>query len=360
MQKQSKNWQNLFIQKDFIENHQYICYFIFFTIIILTIFASTKYGAMSIDSNKIIDVFLHQFGLNDNVYCSRVEQVAILELRLPRVILACLAGAGLAISGVAMQSAVKNPLADPYILGISAGASAGATAVIAAGVLDITEEYSVSIGSFCGAMLSMILLFMLNKDNRDSVRLLLSGCVISILFSSISSVIMFLAKDKEKVSSVVFWLMGSIADANWRMVPIVMLTVLVGICFLMVYYRQLNALLLGEETAHTLGVNTNAMRWQLVILVAIIVGSIVAFCGMIGFIGFVIPHIVRSLFGSNHKVVIPFSAFIGGIFLSWCDIIARTVVIPEELPIGIITALSGAPFFMYILKHKKYSFGGKK
>lgn len=360
MQKQLKSLPKPFIQKDFIDQHRRICYFIFTVVIIFTIFLSVGYGAMEIDNAKVIDIFLHQLGLHDNIYWSRTEAIAVWDLRLPRTILACLAGAGLAISGVAMQAAVKNPLADPYILGISAGASAGATAVIAAGLLDITEEYSVSIGAFGGAMFSMILLFMLNKDNRDSVRLLLSGCVISILFSSISSVIMFLAKDKEKVSSVIFWLMGSIADANWRMIPIVMVTVFIGICVLLVYYRQLNALLLGEETAHTLGVNTNSMRWQLVVLVAVIVGSIVAFCGMIGFIGFVIPHIVRSLFGSDHKIVIPFSAFIGAIFLSWCDIVARTVVVPEELPIGIITSLSGAPFFMYILKHKKYSFGGRK
>ena len=360
MQKQSKNSPKASIQKNSIEAQLWIYCLIFSIILVFSVFLSAQYGPMDITISKIIDIILFKLGITDSVYWTKTEQLVIWNLRLPRSILACLAGAGLAISGVAMQASVKNPLADPYILGISAGASAGATAVIAADLLDITAEYSISIGAFCGAMSSMLLLFMLNKSNRDSVRLLLSGCVISILFSSISSIIMFMAKDKEKISSVVFWLMGSVADANWTMIPIVASTVLLGMCFLMVYHRQLNALLLGEETAHTLGIDTGALRWKLVVLVAIMVGSIVAFCGMIGFVGFVIPHIVRSLFGSNHKLVIPFSAFIGAFFFCWSDVMARTIVIPEELPIGIITSLIGAPFFIFILQQKKYSFGGKK
>lgn len=152
-----------------------------------------------------------------------------------------------------------------------------------------------SIGAFTGAITSMLILFLLNKQNRDSVRLLLSGCVIAILFSSISSTIMFMAKDKDKISSVVFWLMGSVADADWLMVGMVFIAVIIGVFILMLYHRQLNAMLLGEETAHTLGVNINKLRWQLVILVALMIGIIVAFCGMIGFVGFVIPHIVRSI-----------------------------------------------------------------
>lgn len=336
----------------------FCCIFAF--LIVLSVLFSVKYGAMDIHFRTIIDIIGYHCGFSNDVYWSRTEDLVIWSIRLPRSILACLAGMGLAISGVAMQASVKNPLADPYILGISAGASAGATLVIAADLLDITAEYSVSIGAFGGAMASMLLLFILNSHNRDSVRLLLSGCVISILFSSISSIIMFAAKDKDKISSVVFWLMGSVADANWDMLQIVFTSVFMGIICLMICKRQLNALLLGEETAHTLGVDTNNLRWKLVVLVALIVGSIVAFCGMIGFVGFVIPHIVRLLFGSNHGIVIPFSAATGAIFLCWSDVIARTIVLPEELPLGIITSLIGAPFFILILKKKSYSFGGKK
>lgn len=360
MRKQWKNLPGDFIRKSFIERYSWAFYIFATFVTATTILLSVKFGAAQIAWDKILDIILHHCGISGGAYWSRTEDLIIWNLRLPRALLACLAGGGLAISGVAMQAAVKNPLADPYILGISAGASAGATAVIAAGLLDITAEYSVSIGAFAGAVISMALLFMLNNNNKDSVRLLLSGCVISILFSSVSSVIMFMAKDKEKISSVVFWLMGSVADANWRMLPIVSFTVGLSIIFLLVYHRQLNALLLGEETAHTLGVNTNKIRWQLVLLVAVVVGSLVAFCGMIGFVGFVIPHIVRSLFGSDHKIVIPVSAFVGAVFLCWSDVAARTVVIPEELPIGIITSICGAPFFIYILKRQKYSFGGRK
>lgn len=357
MQIQLKNLPRNFIQKDFYRKFIYIG---LIAILFFLILLSITQGTIGINNKKILDIFYYKLGLNIEVYWTKVEELIIWDFRLPRTILACLVGAGLAVSGVAMQASVKNPLADPYILGISAGASAGATTVIAADIFDITSEYSVSMGAFIGALLSMLLLFLLNRNNKDSVRLLLSGCVISILCSSITSIIMFFAKDKEKISSVTFWLMGSIADANWSMIPIVFIVVFVGIMILFLYNRQLNAMLLGEETAHTLGVNVSKLRWNLVVLVAMIVGAIVAFCGMIGFVGFVIPHIVRSIFGSNHKVVIPISAYIGSIFLLLCDIIARIVIVPEELPIGIITSLIGAPFFIYILERKKYAFGGKK
>lgn len=353
-----KNWLKGFIQKDF--NKRLIFTTIIILILLILSVVSITQGTVGINFEKIVDIILYKFGINKVVYWSKVEELIVWDLRFPRTILACVAGCGLAISGVAMQAAVKNPLADPYILGISAGASAGATAVIAADLLDVTSEYSISIGAFVGALLSMFLLFMLNRGNRDSVRLLLSGCVISILCSSITSIIMFFAKDKEKISSVTFWLMGSVSDANWEMIPIISIVVFIGIFLLVLYYRQLNAMLLGDEVAHTLGINTEQFRWKLVIIVALIVGAIVAFCGMIGFVGFVIPHIVRTIFGSNHKIVVPISAYIGATFLLLCDIIARIIVIPEEIPIGIITSLIGAPFFIYILEKKKFIFGGKK
>lgn len=352
MQTQSSNWHKDFTQKN---SFRLIVSLIGLALIVFSIVLSIRFGAMSIDNTKVTDIILNHLGTGMEPYWKKTEDVVVWTMRLPRSILACVAGCGLAVSGVAMQAAVKNPLADPYILGISAGASAGATLVIAADLLDITSEYSVSIGAFLGAAASMVLLFALNRDAKDSVRLLLSGCVISILFSSVTSLTMFLAKDQEKVSSVVFWLMGSIADANWSMLPITIVPVALGLAILLIRHRELDALLLGEETAHTLGVNTDKLRWQLVVLVSIIVGGIVAFCGMIGFVGFVIPHIVRSFVGASHKLVVPFSAVIGSLFLLWCDVIARTVVVPEELPIGIITALSGAPFFMYVLQKRKTS-----
>lgn len=352
-----KNLHKIFIQKNLYK-------FIFYVFSICLLFAlvlfSITTGGINIDIIKATDILKYKFGFSENIYWSKIDEMIIFDLRFPRAILACLAGAGLTISGVSMQAAVKNPLADPYILGISAGASAGATAVIAADLLDITFEYSVSIGAFLGSILATFLLFIINNKNQDSVKLLLSGCVISILCSSITSIIMFMAKDKEKISSVIFWLMGSVADANWAMIPIVTITVLIGFLVLCLYGQELNALLLGDEIAHTLGVDTVNFRKILVLLVATIVSSIVAFCGMIGFVGFVIPHIVRSFLGSNHRVVIPISAYIGAIFLLICDIIAKNIVAPEELPIGIVTSIIGAPFFIYILGRNSYFFGGNK
>lgn len=357
MHKLLKNLPKIFTQ---INLYKLLLFLLSICLLLVLILLSTAIGSANMDICKVINILEYKFGLYQNVYWSRIDEMIIFNLRFPRALLACLAGAGLTISGVAMQAAVKNPLADPYILGISAGASAGATAVIAADLLDITSEYSVSLGAFLGSIVSILTLFILNKKNQDSVKLLLSGCVISILCSSVTSIIMFMAKDKEKISSVIFWLMGSVADATWSMIPIVTMTVLIGFLFLYLYSQELNALLLGDETAHTLGVDITNFRKSLVVLVAVIVASIVAFCGMIGFVGFVIPHIVRSFFGSNHKIVIPVSAYIGSAFLIICDIIAKVVVAPEELPIGIVTSLIGAPFFIYILGRNGYFFGGSK
>ncbi len=357
MLKQSKILPKNFIQKN---SYRIVVLFLALSFLLGLILLSITSGTVSIDFVKVMDILKYHIGFGEDVYWSKVEDMVVYDLRLPRALLACLAGAGLTVSGVAMQASVKNPLADPYILGVSAGASAGATAVIAADLLDITSEYSISLGAFGGAILAMFFLFILNKNNKDSVRLLLSGCVISILCSSVTSIIMFMAKDKEKISSVVFWLMGSVADANWTMIPIVAVVVVIGFFTMVIYYRQLNALLLGDETAHTLGVDINRVRKRLVVLVALMVGAIVAFCGMIGFVGFVIPHIVRSLLGANHKIVLPVSAYVGAIFLLLCDIVAKVIVAPEELPIGIVTALIGAPFFIYILGKNKNSFGSGK
>lgn len=198
MPKQLKSSPRASIQKNSIESQLWLYCLIFSVILVISVFLSAQYGPMDITISKIMDIILFKLGLTDNIYWSKTEQLVIWNLRLPRSILACLAGAGLAISGVAMQASVKNPLADPYILGISAGASAGATAVIAADLLDITAEYSISIGAFCGAVGSVLLLFMLNKSNRDSVRLLLSGCVISILFLPSPALLCLWLRTKKK------------------------------------------------------------------------------------------------------------------------------------------------------------------
>ncbi len=338
----------------------YLCGAALIAFVLFSIFFSIAVGVKTVPVREVADIILHQLGWHITPYWPATDSIIVWELRFPRSILALLAGSGLAIAGVGMQAVVKNPLADPYILGISSGASAGATAVIAMDLLDVTATYSVPIGAFAGSLLSIFLLFSLYRDSRDSVRLLLSGCVISIFFSALTSIMMFMSKDQEKVGSVVFWLMGSLADASWRMIPITASVVIVGFIALYFLHRRLNALLLGEETAHTLGVETGKLRTFIVVLVALMVGAIVAFCGMIGFIGFVIPHIVRSFVGADHRQVLPLSAFIGSVFLLWCDVLARVLVVPEELPIGIITAMLGAPFFIYILRFKDLLPGGTK
>jgi len=204
MLKQLKNLQEDFIRKNsFNISKAVVIGCICGILLLISVLFATTYGTMGITKQKVFDIIFYHMGFTDYKYWTKTEDLVIWNLRLPRAVLACMAGAGLAVSGVAMQAAVKNPLADPYILGISAGASAGATAVIAADLLDITAEYSISIGAFGGAIISMLILFMLNKGNRDSVKLLLSGCVISILFSSISSDYVFGKRQRKNKQCIV-------------------------------------------------------------------------------------------------------------------------------------------------------------
>ena len=279
-------------------------------------------------------------------------------MRLPKVLVASCVGAGLSLVGILMQAMTKNSMADPYLLGISSGASAGATAAILVGSLPIIGAVTVQAGAFIGAIVSSVLVFILAgaSGRVSSTKLILSGTAISALFSSMSNFMIFMQNNEKKLSSVLFWMSGSFASAKWADVLPVFIVLIICIVIILLENRALDALLLGEEMAITIGVDVPKLKILIIIMSALVTGVMVSVSGTIGFVGLVIPHISRSLVGTAHKRMVPFSALLGAILMIWADAIARVVVAPSELPIGVVTAFIGAPFFLFLLRKSKYSF----
>ncbi len=286
----------------------------------------------------------------------------IWQVRMPRVMFAMLAGAGLALSGVVMQALVQNPLADPYILGISSGSSLGATFAIMLGFGSSAffSQFGVAFGAFTGAVAASFAVLTLASigGRMTSIKLVLSGTVISALLSAFSNAIVYFAGNSEGIKTVAFWQMGSLAAASWAKLPILCIGVLVASCFFLTQSRVLNTMLLGDDAAITLGISLAVYRRFYLILTSLLTGVIVAYTGMIGFVGLIIPHIVRGVSGSDHKRLMPVAMLTGALFLMLADLFSRTLVENVELPIGIITAMVGAPLFIYIIVKKGYNFGG--
>lgn len=274
-------------------------------------------------------------------------------LRAPRVILGFAAGCGLAVCGTVMQAAVQNPMADPYILGISAGATFGATVSIFLRVGTIS-----GLSAFLGAMLACILvLTMAARGGKTStVKLVLAGMVANAVFQAFSNFIISIAGDAEGNMTIKFWTMGSLTGASWDNILLPIMIVAAGFVFFLTQYRPLNMLLIGEEAAATLGIHLSFYRTVYMTVISLIIGVLVANCGMIGFCGLLIPHISRAVSGPNHQRLMPIAAMTGGIFMIWVDAFARSLIPNTELPVGIFTALIGAPAFVYILLRRNYNF----
>ena len=284
----------------------------------------------------------------------------IWTLRVPRVLLAMTTGAGLALAGVVMQASVQNPLAEPFILGIASGASVGATLAILLGTAAI--PFGVAGCAFLGAILATLAVLMLAGIHRrvSTVKLVLAGAAISALCTAVTNFIVYMAADAEGMQSAAFWTMGSLADAKWQSLFLPVLIVTLLSIYFLAELRTLDVLLLGEELAVTLGIDASAVRRRYMALLALLTGVLVATCGIIGFVGLVVPHLVRSFTGASHKRLLPAALLVGAIFLVASDLLARTLLPSGDLPIGIITALIGAPLFMRLLFGSGGNFGGTR
>ncbi|QGK72227.1 iron chelate uptake ABC transporter family permease subunit [Allosaccharopolyspora coralli] len=283
------------------------------------------------------------------------------EVRAPRVLLAVVVGAGLSVIGVAVQAMVRNALADPFILGVSSGASVGATTVVAFGVFASLGVYALSLAAFLGALAASVLVYLAARTRGElsPLRLVLVGVALAYGFQAVMSVMVFFSPHGDAARTVLFWLLGSLGAATWGSLPIAALAVAVAIVLLLGRSRSLDVLSLGDETAASLGVDTSSLRRTLFLITAVVTGALVAVSGAVGFVGLVLPHVVRIVVGSEHGRVLMIAPLAGGIFLVWVDLLARTVVAPRELPLGAITALVGVPVFITLMRRRGYLFGGR-
>lgn len=329
-------------------------------IYILLVIVATSLGAATIKPNIVLETILSKIPflgkyLNDNV--SETNEIIIFMVRMPRIIMASLVGVGLSVVGASFQSLFKNPMADPYVLGISSGAALGAALAIVLNIQSITASLSVvTISAFIGAIFTTIFVYNIAqvRGRVTTTNLLLAGCSVSFLMSAMISIIMVF--NQEEVNKIVFWMMGSFNASSWKNISIVAPVVLIGTIIIYFYYRDFNLMLTGEDNAKTLGIDTEKVKKFIVLISSMIIAVSVAFSGIIGFVGFLVPHMVRIIFGPNNKILIPFSAIGGAIFLLFSDTVARTITAPAELPVGAVTALIGAPYFIYLLiKMKKRS-----
>lgn len=278
----------------------------------------------------------------------------VLESRLPRVLLAAFVGAGLSGVGLLVQAMVRNPLADPYVLGISSGASVGATAVVLFGAFGALGVYALSGAAFAGALGATALVYLMARSAAGLVplRLVLTGTAVGYGFSAATTVLVFLAPHGDAARSVMFWLLGSLAGATWQMVPLVAAVAATGLLVLAACARHLNALSMGDEVSAALGLPAARFRLLLFVVSAAMTGCFVAVCGAVGFVGLVVPHVARLLAGADHRRLIAVTPLLGAVVLVTADLLARTVIPPQELPLGAVTAAVGVPVFVLLMRRR--------
>lgn len=279
---------------------------------------------------------------------SRIQDGIVWELRLPRTLLAAVCGAGLALCGAIMQSLLRNPLADPFVLGISSGASTGAVVVAVLGLGG--GLFSLSTGAFVGAMVSFVLVMLLATGAGGGTdRVVLAGIAGTQLFSALTSFIVISSADAEQTRGILFWLLGSLGGADWTDVVVCGLVCAVGIVVCLLCSSALDAFTFGNDAAASLGVSVKWIRILLLVITALITATLVSAAGAIGFVGLVLPHAARFLVGARHRRLLPTTVLVGAIFMVWVDAVARTVFSPQEIPVGVVTALIGVPAFAVIL-----------
>lgn len=277
------------------------------------------------------------------------------DVRIPRVLLAGLIGASLACAGTAMQAIFRNPMADPFIIGVSSGAAVGAASAGLIGLTTVVGAFTAPMLAFASALITVFVVYRMGTV-RGKVyvdTLLLSGVAIAAFLGAVVSFLIYFAR--EDYHQLIPWLLGSFAVAKWSYVGILVVPVGVGVLVVFLFGRELNALLLGEETAHNLGADPEFLKKLMLTIAALVTAGAVAFTGIIGFVGLIVPHMMRILVGADHRVLVPASTLFGASFLIWADAISRTVIPGQELPVGIITALCGGPFFLYLLRRSRTS-----
>ncbi|CZF85770.1 iron ABC transporter permease [Grimontia kaedaensis] len=308
---------------------------------------SLQFGTVPLSLEQVL-IGLGAFNEDDASMISRI----LMDLRLPRAILALIAGAGLALVGALLQTTTRNDLADPFLFGLSSGASAGAVLVITK-LGDALGIWSLPIAAFAGGIVSaaaVLMLFSLQKKQGDN-NIVLCGLAISFLFGAVTSFLIY-SGDQRAASSILFWTMGGLGLARWDNLIFAAVGVLCLVVLILVRYRELDTLLVSEQTSHSLGINVHRLQSEVFLCCAFCTASIVALTGVVGFVGLMVPHLVRPFSGMTHKRALPLIALWGAVILTLGDLVSRTILAPQELPVGIVTAALGGLFVLYLVWKK--------
>jgi len=321
--------------------------------LVLTMPLAVGLGPVAIEPGTVVQILWHHFSAAASLGdWSASEQSIVLLLRVPRVLLGAAVGAGLALAGVALQALTRNILAEPYLLGVTSGASTLSAASILFGATAGIGTASLASSAFAGALAAGIAVFLLARvgSQMTSTRLVLAGVSIGYVLHALTSLLIFASDDPNAGRSVLFWTLGSLAQATGASALTTWLAVLGTLGLLMYWSRPLDALAIGDATAQTLGISPAKLRAVVMIVTALCVGAMVAASGGIGFVGLIIPHVARLCVGSTHRTLLSVAALLGALFLLWADVLARTVLAPQELPLGIVTALLGAPLLFMLVR----------
>ncbi len=319
---------------------------------------SVSLGAVNISLSKSWSILGHRFlGFSGPGKWTASDSSIILDLRLPRILSGALVGSALAMAGSVLQALLRNPLADPFVLGISSGAAVGAVLAILFGLgATFLGAYAVPGSAFGGALFTLFLVYFIARveGRAPTNTMLLAGVIVSSFFSA---VIMFLisATSDEQIYNVTFWLMGNLEYMASQSLGIIFLFLMVGGGILLALARDFNLLALGEEPASELGVDVERVKKTAFIFASLITGAVVSVSGLIGFVGLIVPHVVRMIWGPDHRFLLPASALVGAMLMVVADTLARTVMAPTEIPVGVVTAMGGAPFFVYLLRKKGHA-----
>ncbi|NWB30807.1 FecCD family ABC transporter permease [Pseudomonas gingeri] len=321
-------------------------------LLLVSCVVSLGFGPARVPVDVVWRILLYKLLGTGTVDWSAGQEHIVWLIRIPRMLLGALVGAGLALIGAVLQAVTRNPLADPHLLGVTSGATLGAVIVVLH-VGEIIGLLTLPIAAFIGALGSMLAVLAIasRKGRLDSDRLLLCGVAVSFVMMAIANLLLFLG-DHRASSAVLFWMLGGLGLARWELLPIPTVIVLLGLVLLLGMARSLNALMAGEQTAATLGLNARTVRLRVFLIASLMTGVLVAISGSIGFVGLMVPHIARRLVGAEHRRLLPVSALLGSVFLVWVDVAARTLIAPEDLPIGVATAAIGGLFFIGLMRRR--------
>ncbi len=329
--------------------------FILLLLLLFFILFSITLGDVKIPFTDTVKIILNKFGfLSSKIDMGGIKKsniFIVLNIRLPRILLACLVGSMLSLVGTSYQAIFKNPMADPFVMGVSSGAAFGATI----GILLHFNKGIIGFGltsilAFGGALLTTFIVYNLARvgSKISTTSILLAGIVMSSLLSSGISLMMIFNHDE--LAKIISWTLGSFNGANWTQIVVILIPAVVGTLFLTTFARELNAIVMGEEQAQNLGVNVERTKKVILITASFLAACAVSVSGIIGFVGLIVPHLFRLILGSDHRILLPVSVVGGAIFLVICDTLARTILNGIEIPVGIITSICGGPFFLYLLK----------